>query len=320
MKLIRCNIGYPQLILNLHNGCSPPPFFFQSGNPVDFRRILGEVFALTFCQLGFCLTCPLTVLSVCNCDGQRQIQMFGSTIIAAQRVDHRPPPQFVKNRRHTSATIMVPLRIKVPRVQKVLAPRRRSSAAIAHLARRMNHSGGGELCKAARLSLEICARGGLRPATPHSMLPPPPPSSWTKVACLPAGLKLRAHDHAMRLVAQPNSVASRLHRRCSCRDLLEETPSLRLDRTGRTVQFWSSTSMNRGRHDLQFLLLSGMRGSTARAAFRLSLSWAVNVHFGLPPPLLDCVIDSVHVIQAQGMDCLRRAAYYGGLSPQVEFT
>ena len=50
------------------------------------------------------------------------------------------------------------------------------------------------------------------------------------------------------------------------------------------------------------------------------VSWAVNVHFGLPPPLLDCVIDSVHVIQAQGMDCLRRAAYYGGLSPQVEFT
>ena len=43
VKVIRCNMGYPQLILNLHTGCSPPPFFFQTGNIMEFRQSLAEV-------------------------------------------------------------------------------------------------------------------------------------------------------------------------------------------------------------------------------------------------------------------------------------
>jgi hypothetical protein len=43
VKVIRCNIGYQQLILNLQTGCSPPPFFFQNGNIMEFRQTLAEV-------------------------------------------------------------------------------------------------------------------------------------------------------------------------------------------------------------------------------------------------------------------------------------
>mmetsp|Transcript_22765 Transcript_22765/g.47804 ORF Transcript_22765/g.47804 Transcript_22765/m.47804 type:complete len:162 (-) Transcript_22765:1555-2040(-) len=43
IKVIRANMGYPQVIINLQTGCSPPPFFFPSGSVSDFRQCLGEV-------------------------------------------------------------------------------------------------------------------------------------------------------------------------------------------------------------------------------------------------------------------------------------
>jgi hypothetical protein len=51
VKVIRANMGYPQIIINLQTGCSPPPFFFPSGSVSDFRQCIGEVIFSFFTAL-----------------------------------------------------------------------------------------------------------------------------------------------------------------------------------------------------------------------------------------------------------------------------
>eukprot|EP00282_Hemiselmis_andersenii_P038899 CAMPEP_0169445546 /NCGR_PEP_ID=MMETSP1042-20121227/10497_1 /TAXON_ID=464988 /ORGANISM="Hemiselmis andersenii, Strain CCMP1180" /LENGTH=203 /DNA_ID=CAMNT_0009556949 /DNA_START=87 /DNA_END=695 /DNA_ORIENTATION=+ len=51
LRIMRPSMGYPQVILNLHSGCSPAPLFFSGGGAVaEFKGVLSEFVTLRRCE------------------------------------------------------------------------------------------------------------------------------------------------------------------------------------------------------------------------------------------------------------------------------